>query len=161
MTTYYIKQKVLSFLYHFTIKDAAGVDCYVVDGEWSLRKSLFLKDLNGSELAHIKGRFSFRNTFEIFQDGVLNAIVRQELALFKTKLSVEGPNWEITGNWMSSQFEITDMDGGVHASISRELWTWGDSYRIDIADGEPEILLLAIVISIDAILEANRAAAAG
>ena len=160
MTAYYIKQKALSLLDHFTIKDEAGVDCFVVDGEWSVRKSFVLKDLHGSELAQIKGKFSFFQTFEIYQDGVLNAVVRQELALFKTKLSVEGPNWQITGNWISSEFEITDMDGGTHARITRELWAWGDSYRIDIAPGEPEILLLAIVITIDAVLEAIRAAAA-
>ena len=160
MTTYYIKQKVLTFLDHFTIKDITGTDCFFVDGEWSFMKNLILRAPNGAELAQIKGRMSFRQTFEIYQDGVLNAIVRQQLAFFKTKLSVEGPNWEITGNWTSSQFSITDMDGGVHANISRELWTWGDSYRIDIPPGEPEILLLAIVIAIDAILAANRAAAA-
>ena len=158
MTTYYIKQKVMSVLDHFTIKDAAGVDSFVVEGKWSWMKNLVLKDMNGTELAQIKGKFSWRNTFEIYQDGVLNARVRQEMSFFKTRLSVEGPNWEISGDWMSRQFDITDMDGGLHARITKELWTWGDSYRIDISPGEPEILLLAIVITIDAILAANQAA---
>ena len=160
MTTFYIKQKAISFLDHFTIKDAAGNDCYKVDGEWSLMKNLILKDLSGTELAQIKGKFAWRNTFEIYQDGILNAKVREEVAFFKTKLSVEGPNWQINGNWRSSEFDIVDLDGGIHAHISRELWTWGDSYRIEIAPDEPEILLLAIVIAIDAVLEARRAAAA-
>ena len=160
MSTYYIKQKALFFRDRFTIKDASGTDCFTVEGEWSLRKRLALRDMNGTELAQIVGKFALRTTFEIYQDGVLNAKLRQELALFKTKLSVEGPNWEIVGNWMGSEFEITDMDGGAHAQISRELFTWGDSYRIDIAEGEPEILLLAIVIAIDAVLEAQRAARA-
>jgi len=156
MATYYIKQKVLSLLGHFTIKDDTGADCYVVDGEWALMKDLRLKDMNGVELAQIKGKFALRSTFEIYQDGVLDATVRQEFAFFKTKLSVDGPNWEITGNWMSSEFDIADMDGGVHAHISRELWTWGDSYRIDIAPGEPEVLLLSIVIAVDTVLDAQR-----
>ncbi|MDR0488480.1 MAG: LURP-one-related family protein [Propionibacteriaceae bacterium] len=157
MATYYIKQKVLSLLDHFTVRDASGRDCFVVEGQWALMKNLVLKDMNGSELAQIKGKFALLTTFEIYQDGVLNAKVRQEFSFLKTKISVEGPNWDIVGNWMSSQFNITDMDGGQHASISRELWTWGDSYRIDIADGEPEILLLCVVIAIDAILEAMQA----
>ncbi|MCL2785481.1 MAG: LURP-one-related family protein [Propionibacteriaceae bacterium] len=158
MSTYYVKQKVLSLFDRFTIKDAQGIDCYMVEGEWSLMKSLYLKDMNGVELAHIKGKLSFRPTFEIYQDGVHNATLRQEFTLFKNKLSVEGPNWDIIGNWISSEFDITDMDGGSHAHISRELMTWGDSYRIDMAPGEPEILLLAIVIAIDAVLEIQRAA---
>lgn len=158
MMTFYIKQQALSILDHFTIKDEAGNDCYIVDGEWAFRKTLSLKDMNESELARIVGKLAWRTTFEIYQDGVLNATVRQEFAFFKTVLSVDGPNWEITGDWLSSDFEIGDMDGGVHARVTRELFTWGDSYRIDIADGEPEILLLAVVIAIDATLEANRAA---
>ena len=161
MATYYIKQKAISLLGHFTIKDDTGADCYTVDGLWALMKDLRLKDMNDVELAQIKGKFAWRLTYEIYQDGVLNATVRQEFAFLKTKLSVDGPNWEITGNWMSSEFDIADMDGGVHAHISRELWSWGDSYRIDIEPGEPEVLLLCVVIAIDAVLEARAAAAAG
>ena len=160
MATYYIKQKILSIVDRFVVKDASGADCYTVEGNFSILKNLTLRDMNGAELAQIKGRFSFLSTFDIYQDGVLNATVRQEPALFKTKLRVDGPNWIIVGNWMSSQFQITDMDGGDHARFSRELWTWGDSYRIDIAPGEPEILLLAIVIAIDAVIATQRAAAA-
>lgn len=159
MATYYIKQKVLSLLGHFTIKNDTGADCYVVDGKWSMMGDLRLTSMNEVELAQIKGKFSLRPTYEIYQDGTLAATVRQEFSFLKTKLAVEGPNWEITGNWMSSQFDITDMDGGVHAHISRELWTWGDSYRIDIAPGEPEVLLLCIVLVIDAVLAAQRTAA--
>ena len=135
------------------------MDVFQAEGQWSFLKKLSLKDMNGSELAQIKGKMALRNTFEIYQDGVLSAVVRQRFAFFKTKLSVEGPNWEIVGNWRHSEFVIGDMDGGVHARISKEMWTWGDSYRIDIGEGEPEILLLAIVIAVDAVLEAIQAAA--
>ncbi|MCL1906313.1 MAG: LURP-one-related family protein [Propionibacteriaceae bacterium] len=156
MTTYYIKKRV-SLLDRLTIKDEAGNDCYTVEGSLSLLKNLYLKDMNGSVLAHIKGKWAWRTTFEVYQDGVLNATIRKEFS-FRNQLTVEGPNWTISGNWWDTQYEIGDMDGGHHAHISRDAWALMDSYRIDIAPGGPEILMLAIVVAIDAIIAYQRAA---
>jgi uncharacterized protein YxjI len=157
MTTFHIKQR-LSILDKFTITDDAGNDCYQVEGKWGILKSLYLKDMNGSVLAHIKGKWAMKTTFQVFQDGVLNATVRQEFTLGKKKLTVEGPNWIITGNFWDTQYQIGDMDGGFHAHISKEPLALMSTYRIDIEPGQPEILMLAVVLAIDCVVSFERAA---
>ena len=45
-------------------------------------------------------------------------------------------------------------------SISKEWFTWGDCYALDIADSADEMLALAVVLAIDAVhAQANAAAA--
>jgi len=157
MAVFIIKQRV-SLLDRFTIKDEQGNDCYQVEGKMGILKNLYLKDMNGSVLAHIKGKWAMKTTFHVFQDGVLNAVVRQEFALMKKKLTVEGPNWIITGNWWDTQYDIGDMDGGFHAHISKEPLALMSTYRIDIQPGQPEILMLAVVLAIDCVISFQRAA---
>lgn len=160
MPTYCIEEVMFSRLPHFTIKDDAGVECYEVGCEkWSLKKNLILKDVNGIELAQIIQTSVWIHRYEIYEDGVLSARFRVESALFKTNLYIDGPNWEIVGKLKGSKFDIIDLDGGIHASITRDRSNWGDTYYIDIAPGESEILLLATVIVLNAILDSNESSA--
>ena len=39
------------------------------------------------------------------------------------------------------------------ASFTKAFFSWGDSYRIDIAGGENEVLVLATVLAIDCVIE--------
>ncbi len=44
-------------------------------------------------------------------------------------------------------------------TIPKEWMTWGDCYELDIADGEDEILALAVVLAIDCVMAAQAAGA--
>ena len=41
------------------------------------------------------------------------------------------------------------------ASVHKHWMTWGDSFEIDIADGQDVIMVLAAVIAIDCVMDAN------
>ena len=43
-------------------------------------------------------------------------------------------------------------------TISKEWMTWGDSYELNIANPADEILALAVVITIDCVMESNSGA---
>ena len=67
----YIKQKVFSWAYRFTVKDANGNDRYYVEGEvFSWGKKLHVYDQNENEVAFIQQKvFSFLPTYHVFVNG--------------------------------------------------------------------------------------------
>ena len=44
--------------------------------------------------------------------------------------------------------------------IKEKVISWGDSYELNIADPEDEILALAVVLTIDCVMEASAGASA-
>ena len=60
---------------------------------------------------------------------------------------------------MAHDYEII-KNGHSIVSIRKEWMTWGDSYELDIANPEDEIVALAVVLTIDCVMEANSRASA-
>ena len=58
---------------------------------------------------------------------------------------------------MAHDYEII-KNGCSIVSISKEWMTWGDSYELDIANSEDEIVALAVVLTRDCVMEANSSA---
>ena len=52
------------------------------------------------------------------------------------------------------------MDGGAPVVRIHKKWmSWGDAFELDIAPGTDEVLALAVVLAIDAVLDSQQAAA--
>ena len=60
---------------------------------------------------------------------------------------------------MAHDYEIT-KNGDLIVSINKEWMTWGDSYELSIVNPEDEIVALAVVLSIDCVMEAGSRASA-
>ena len=58
---------------------------------------------------------------------------------------------------MAHDYEII-KNGRSIVSISKEWMTWGDSYELNITNPEDEIVALAVVLTIDCVMEANSGA---
>lgn len=58
---------------------------------------------------------------------------------------------------MAHDYQIT-QGGQEIVSISKEWMTWGDSYELDIADPEDEIVALSVVLAIDCVTESSSGA---
>ena len=58
---------------------------------------------------------------------------------------------------MAHDYEIT-KNGDLIVSINKEWMTWGDSYELSIANPEDEIVALAVVLTIDCVMEASSRA---
>mgnify|MGYP001118680410 FL=1 len=54
---------------------------------------------------------------------------------------------------MAHEYEIT-QSGWTIVSISKEWMTWGDSYELNITNPSDEIIALAVVLTIDCVMEA-------
>ncbi len=154
----YIKEKVFSWGDRFTVKDEAGRDRYIVEGEvFSWGKKLHVYDTQGCEVAFIKQKvWSFPPRFCVFCGGRQIAEIKREFTFLFPKYSVEGLGWKIDGRFMAHDYEIV-KDGRKIVAISKEWMTWGDSYELDIADPADEIVALAVVLTIDCVMESDSA----
>ena len=156
----YIKEKVFTWGDQFTVKDEDGNDQYVVEGEiFSWGKKLHVYDMTGREAAFIKQKlWSFLPRYYIFCGDRQVAEIRKEFTFFYPKYSMDGLGWEINGSFMAHDYEITQY-GRTIASISKEWMAWGDSYALDIANPSDALISLAVVLTIDCVMESSSAAA--
>jgi uncharacterized protein YxjI len=151
---YQMKQNLFSWGQDFTITDADGNDAFIVDGAaFSIGDQLAFKDLAGNELLHIKQRlFSWSAAYEIRKGDEVRAVVEKELfTLFSCSFTVDvtGPDdLQAEGDFLDLEYEFLRGERKV-ATVSKRWFSLSDTYGIDIADGEDEILILASAVVID------------
>lgn len=153
----YIKQKIFSWNDKFSVYDANGEERYFVEGEFfSWGKKLHVYDTLQREAAFIRQELlTFLPKFIVSIDGQDIAEIVKEFTFFKPRYRIDGLGWEIDGDFWDHDYEIT-KNGSTIVSISKEWFTWGDCYELDIENPEDEIVALAVVLAIDCVLEAQR-----
>ncbi len=156
----YIKEKVFSWADRFYVRDEDGQDKYLVEGElFSWGRKLHVYDMAGQEIAFIKEEvFSWMPRYYVFCGGRQVAEIRKEFTFFFPRYSIDGLGWEIDGKFMAHDFGIT-KHGQRIVTITKEWMTWGDSYELDIANPADEIVALAVVLTIDCVMEAESSSA--
>ncbi len=149
-----MKQKLLSWGDDFTIKTEDGADAYFVDGKAiSLGSKASFQDMAGTELAYISQKLlAWGPTYEIYRDGVLAAVIKKELFTFfhcTFTVDVPGPD-DLTAEGDLTDHEYTFRRGDTQvAHVSKQWFSWTDTYGIDIAPGEDEVLLLVSAVVVD------------
>ena len=151
---YLLKQRLFSLGGAFYIKDEQGQDVYQVEGKiFSFGHQLSFRDLNGNELAYIRQKvFSWGPTYEIYRDDQLFAVVKKELFTFFKHvftIDVPGPDDLVAeGDFMDLEFTFTRSERTV-AVVSRQWFSWADTYGVEIIKGEDDLTILASTIVID------------
>ncbi|HEY4132617.1 MAG TPA: LURP-one-related family protein [Gemmatimonadaceae bacterium] len=149
-----MKQKLWSFGDDFTIQDESGSDAYLVDGKaFSIGDQLSFQDLAGNELAYIKQRvLSWGKTYEISRDGAIVAVVKKALfTLIHHRFTVDVPgpgDLESSGNFTDHEYTFRRGDEPV-AAVSKQWFSWTDTYGVDVGAGEDPVLILASAVVID------------
>ena len=153
---YLMRQKVFSLGDDFVIKDLQGNDRFIVDGKvFSLGSKLQLQDLDGRELVSIEQRLlSWGPTFEIVRGNRVVAVIKKHLfTLFKCRFSVDVPgpdDLEATGDFLDHEYTFVHVGNGrPAATVSKRWWSVSDTYGVDVADGEDDVLLLAATVVLD------------
>ena len=154
----YIKQKVFSLTSEFTVKDEAGNDRYFVEGEFfSLRGRLHIMDAQGGEIGQIYRRLmTFLPHFILEIGGEEIAEIVKDFSFFRPKYSLENTSLRVEGDFWAHEYSLLALF--IYSMI---LFTWGDSYELDILDPDYELISLGIVLAIDtAMAAANTASSA-
>ena len=149
----YIKQHIFTWGDKFSIYDEWGNEKYFVEGEvFSFGKKLHLMDCFGMELALIHQKvFSFMPRYYVSRGDCDIAEVVQHFSFFRQEYSVEGLGWRVEGDFFAHEFEIYDATDHLIVKVSKEWFTWGDAYAIDIDDYADEVTALAVTLVIDAV----------
>ena len=135
-------------------KTGSGEDAYFVDGKaFTLGNQLSFQDMNGRELAFIKQKLlAWGPTYELWRDGELTAVVKKKLfTLFQctSAIDVPGPN-DLTAEGTITHHEYAFLRGGRPvALVSKQWFSWTDSYGVDIATDEDPALILGSTVVID------------
>jgi uncharacterized protein YxjI len=149
-----MRQKLLSWGDDYVIKDDEDRELYLVDGKAiSWGGQLSFKDMDGQELAFIKQKvFKLSPTYEIHRSGALAAVVKQ--ALFaplhhRFTVDVPGPDdLEARGNFLDHEYVFT-RGGRDVATVSKRWFALADTYGVEVADGEDDVLILASAVVVD------------
>jgi uncharacterized protein YxjI len=151
---YVMRQKLLSWGDDYVIRDEEGRELYLVDGKAiSWGGQLSFKDLDGRELAFIKQKLlKLSPTYEIYRNDALAAVVKQELfALLHHRFTVDVPgpdDLEAKGDFLDHEYVFT-RGGRDVATVSKRWLALADTYGVEVAEGEDDVLILASAVVVD------------
>ncbi len=158
---YVLKQKLFCWGDDFCIKDDQGQDAFYVDGKaFSFGDKLSFQDMAGNELAFISQKLlAWGPTYEIYRGSELAAVVKKALFTFihcKFTVDVPGPDdLEAEGNFLDHEYSFT-REGRTVAAVSKQWFSMTDTYGVEIAEGEDDVMILASTVVIDMVCHGDR-----
>ncbi|SHN46477.1 LURP-one-related/scramblase family protein [Cryptosporangium aurantiacum] len=151
---YLIKERFFDIGDDYDITDEAGRKVLHVDGKvLSLRNRLVIEDPSGREVASVHRHLvSIRPTYEVRIGGEKAAEVRKKLFTpFRERFTIDVPgpdDLEMTGNLFDHEFVI-ERGGREVAAVSKRWVSIRDTYAVNIAPGENDLLILAGVLALE------------
>ena len=152
---YLMKEKILAWGDDFTIRDESGREVFYVDGKiFSFGDKLSFRDVaSKQELAVIDQKLlSIGPTYEIYRGGRRAAVVKKKLfTMFRNKFSVDVPgpdDLEAKGDFINKDYTF-NRAGREVARASKKWFRMTDTYGIEVAPGEDDVLILASAVVID------------
>jgi uncharacterized protein YxjI len=151
---YVIREKFFRLGEDSTITDEFGRPLIQVDGKvLSIHHTLILRDLMGNELATVKKQvLAFTPTYHIARGGQEVAVVHKKLiSPFIDRFTVDirgAQELHVTGSLFEHNFTIKRGEQVV-AVVSKRWISLTDTYGVETAPGEDDLLLLATVLAID------------
>ncbi len=151
---YLIREKFFHLGEDSTILNEAGQAVLEVDGKvLSLHNRLIIRDRSGNEVASVQRRLlALRATYEIKRAGQEAATVRKNLiSPFVDRFTVDIPgpdDLHITGSLFEHEYTFTRANQVV-ATVSKRWFALSDTYGVEIAPGQDDVLILASVLALD------------
>jgi uncharacterized protein YxjI len=158
---YRMRQKLVSFGDDYWIENALGQRVFFVDGKaFRLREHLGFKDMQGNELAAIQEKvMHIKDTYSIYRNGNVLATVKKALITpLRQRFDVHvagAENMEAQGNILDHEYEIHEGRNRV-AEVSKKWFHVADTYGVDIVPGADDVLILAITVVIDMMVDPGK-----
>jgi uncharacterized protein YxjI len=154
-TRYQMRQKLVSIGDDFWIENEQGQKVFKVDGKaLRVRQTLIFEDAQGKELAKIQERMlRVKDTMEIEgPNGEKLAMVKKALITpIRERWTVKiqnGPDMDVQGNFLDHEYTIEEGRTKV-AEVSKKWFRLRDTYGVEIAPGQNDILILAATVCVD------------
>lgn len=146
-----IKQRVFSWGDTYDIYDEAENIKYVVKAEiFAFGHQLHVYDAFGNEIGQINQKiFTLMPQFDIVVNGRLCGTIHKEFTFFKPKYNIDFNGWRAEGDFFGWDYSVFYGNTPI-VQIHKELFCWGDTYVIDFANPQDELMGMMLVIAIDA-----------
>jgi uncharacterized protein YxjI len=161
-TRYRMVQRMVAIGGDFFIQNDRGVRAFHVDGKARrVRQKLIFRDMQGNELCKIQERMLWvKDSMEIEGPrGERLAMVKQAIVTpLRERFTVSvagGPDMDASGNILDHGYTI-EQGGRSVATVSKRWFRSRDSYGVEIAPGQNDVLILAIVTCIDQLTHPGR-----
>jgi len=146
----------------YIIENDRGEHVFKLDGKaLRVRKTILFEDMDGRELCKIQERMMrLRDSMEIEgPDGRRLAMVhRAMITPLRERWVVDvedGPDLRAQGNFVDHEYTI-ERDGDKVAEVSKRWFRVRDTYGVEVAPGENDVLILATTAVIDAMAHPAR-----
>jgi uncharacterized protein YxjI len=154
-TVYKMREKMLSIGDDAWIEDQSGRRAFRVNGKaLRLRRTIILEDAQGNGLVKIQDRpVRIREVMEI-EDGNGATIAHVKKAMItplRQRFTAElagGGELKAQGNIVDHEFKI-ESGGTKVAEVSKRWFRVRETYGIEVAPGNNDVLILAIAVCID------------
>jgi uncharacterized protein YxjI len=148
---YRMVEKLVSFGDDFYIQNDHGERVCKVDGKaLRVRDTLVFRDMQGNEVCKIQERVArVRDSMEIEGPGgqrmamVHKAMITPLRERFSVKVG-DGPDLEIQGNILDHEYRIGNV-----ATVSKKWFRLRDTYGVEVAPEQNDVLILAAAVCID------------
>jgi uncharacterized protein YxjI len=161
-TRYQMRQRMISIGDDYTIENDRGERVFRLDGKaLRVRKTILFEDMDGRELCKIQERMlHVRDSMEIEgPDGNRIAMVHKAMITplrERWVIDVEGaPDLHAQGNIVDHEYTI-ERDKERVAEVSKRWFRVRDTYGVEVAPGENDILILACTAVIDTMAHPDR-----
>ena len=147
-----IKQKVFSWTDTYDVYDSSGNPKYYVKADFfSIGHRIRVYDkLSGREVGLIQEKvLRIFKEFEITINGFSQGIIKKQFSLFRPKYNMDYKGWRLEGDFLQWNYDVYEQSRLV-VHISKQLFRWGDTYVLDIANDADEIPALMVAIAMDA-----------
>ena len=161
-TQYKMRQKLVSIGDDFWIENERGERVFKVDGKMlRVRDTLIFEDARGQELCKIQEKVArVKDSMEIEgPNGQRMALVKKALITplrdrWVVKIG-DGPDLEVQGNLLDHEYTIGEGRDKI-AEVSKKWFRIADSYGVQIAQGQNDILILAVTVAVDMMAHSGR-----
>jgi uncharacterized protein YxjI len=154
-THYQMRQRLVAIGDDFFIENDHGQRVFKVDGKaLRVRKTLIFEDMQGNELCKIQEQMlKIRNTMGIEDpNGQTMATVKKAMITpLRERFSVDvpgGQEMDIQGNLTDHEYNI-EAGGKKVAEVSKRWFRIADTYGVEVAPGQNDVLILAISTAVD------------
>ena len=151
---YLIRERFFRLGEDSEITDEQGRAAFQVDGKvLTLRNRLIIRDPQGREVAQVQRKLAaLRPTYRVTVGGEEAAEVRKRLFTpFGDRFTIDVPgpdDLEMKGDLLDHEYTI-ELGGREVAAVSKRWLTIRDTYAVDVAAGQDDLLILASVLALD------------
>jgi len=162
VTHYQMRQRMISIGDDYVIENDRGERVFKLDGKaLRVRKTIVFEDIDGRELCKIQERMlHVKDSMEIEDPGGRRMAMVQKAMVDPVRerwtVRVEGgPDLRVEGNIVDHEYTI-EGDRQRVAEVSKRWFRVRDTYGVEVAPGENDILILATTAVIDTMAHPDR-----